>query len=378
MRRDLAHGHAVGLLELAFGIPGCAGHARQQRVHPEEALKAQTRQTSAIPFDLQSFLGLHCLVHAVLPVTIRLKASGELIDHGHATLDHVVLLASLVAVNRRQRLLDEFVPTARRAPRADVGWCEKRGDLVLARVGELAAPALDLDLKIALLDKPRRQVCCTTIRIFKPALAPSHGDDQRRDSTVDEHCVCFIHNHRMKPGHTHAWVARLVLPIRAADGPGRREAFGHRITDARQTQVIAQPVADEFFLSRVDHCSAKRRCPRCILHAGHHRPDTHARCFVQRLHPACITSSEIFIGGHHMHRRPAPGQERPCDRSRQRLAFAGGHLHDLPVHDRQSPHELHAIRPLPEMSIRQFPHRSRCVKQLIGRVPPPAKALTQS
>jgi hypothetical protein len=92
--RDADDAELVDLVKFGGLGLGRARHARELVVEPEVVLQRDGGQRLVLGLDLDLFLGLDGLVHALVVPTADQHAAGELVDDDHfAVADDVVLVA---------------------------------------------------------------------------------------------------------------------------------------------------------------------------------------------------------------------------------------------------------------------------------------------
>ena len=141
------------------------------------------------------------------------------------------------------------------------------------------------------------------------------GDDQRRARLVDEDGVHFVDD-------------------------GERQPALHAVVEAER-EVVAQVVEAEFVVGAVGDVAAigGALLGRVLLVADH--ADGQAEEAVDRPHPVGVALREVFVDGDDVHAFAGQRVQVRGQRRHQRLAFAGAHLGDAAVVQRESADELH-------------------------------------
>ena len=80
-----------------------------------------------------------------------------------------------------------------------------------------------------------------------------------------------------------------------------------------------------------------------------------------------VALRQVVINGDHMHRHAGQGGCDDRQQGGQRFTFAGGHLHQASVQQRQATHDLHLVVSLAERSPGHFAHqREALLHQALG------------
>ncbi len=274
---------------------------------------------------LHAFLGLDRLVQAIRPAPARHGAAGEFVDDDHLAAAHDVFHVALVDRVRAQRRVQVMHQADVRRVVEALALAQQPGlehellDVLVAGLGEVRLFLFLVDAVVAgtflglLPFQSRHQLVHLVVQLG--VLFGGTGDDQRRARLVDEDGVHFVD-----------------------DGEGQLAL--HAVVEAER-QVVAQVVEAEFVVGAVGDVAGigGALLGRVLLIADH--ADGELEEPVDGSHPVGVALREVFVDGDHVHAFAGERVQVRGQRRHQRLAFAGAHLGDAAVVERESADELH-------------------------------------
>ncbi len=325
VRRDRHHTELVSGVELGRLGLGGTGHARQLVVEAEVVLQGDRGERLVLGLDLDAFLGLDRLVHALVVAAPGQDAAGELVDDQHLAVADDVILVTLVELLGLQCIVEvadqrgvgrlvEVVDTELVLDDRDAFFGHADGALALVHFVVLVA--------LEHRGEPRE--------LLVPArgLVGRAGDDQRRPGLVDQDGVDLIDD-------------REVVPALHAIG----EAPGH---------VVAQVVEAELVVRAVGDVRGVCLAPLFRRHVGQDRADLKPEEAVHATHPLGVAAGQVVVDRDDVHALASDRVEVGGQHAGQGLSLTGLHFGDIAEVQRGAAHQLHVEVPLAEGALGTF------------------------
>ena len=354
--RDDHRFQAVDLLEFIGFRVGRARHAAELAVHAEVVLEGHRGQRLVLALDLHTFLGFHGLVQAVAPAPARHQAAGELIDDDHFAVLHDVMLVTVVEVVGPQRRIDVVHQRdvgrviQARALSQQAGLQEQLLGLFVAGFGEEHLVRLFVDGEVASVDDT---FAGAHIGFADLLLQP-------RDDGVDAHIHLGV---IFGLAADDQWRARFV----DEDGvdlvdDGVVQATCNAVAHVLH-HVVAQVVEAELVVGAVGDVGGVGGLLLFAAHPGHVHAHGQAEKGVQAPHPLGIAARQVVVHRHHVHTLAGECIQVDGQRGHQRLAFAGAHLGDLALVQRDAAYELHVEVAHLQCALAAFAHHRKSFRQ---------------
>ncbi len=301
------------------------GHAGELLVEAEVILERDRGERLALVLDGGAFLRLHGLVQPVGPAPALHHAAGEFIDdHDLVVLDHVMLVAVVERMRPdpgvevvheddvgrvvearplgkqprlRHQLLGVLMPGFRKRHR------------VLLEID----PVIALALLVFLLGELRDQQVDLAVELGR--VLGLAGDDERRARLVDQDRVDLVDDRVVEPA------------LEALRHLGRH--------------VVAQVVEAVLVVGAVGDVGAVRLLLLERVHLRHDHADAQSQEAMDAPHPLGVALGQVVVYGDHVHALAVERVQVRRQGGDECLAFAGAHLRDLAVVQRDAAHELH-------------------------------------
>ena len=333
------HLRAVVAAQLAGVFRHRAAHAGQTQVLAEELWVGEAGDRLARRGQGQAFLELDELVQAPLPSAVGQDAASGFIDNLHlVVLQHVVAVA-LVQQQGAQRLLKALLLHLHRVGQWHLPFIQPARQAVSAGRQQAHLALAQRDRVVITRCQAARQ--CQQRVQFTVVLGTTFArQDQRRAGLVDQDAVGLVDD-----GEEQA-------------PPGKRITLGGL--------TVAQVIEHAILVDAIDHVGGIGRAPLRRLRRPVHRSHAQAQALKQRAHRIGVASSQVVIDSEDVHRHAAAGHQGRGQRGSQRLAFAGGHLHDAPAQQFARGQQLHRVGPLAQAAPRRLAHQGHAVGQGAG------------
>ena len=198
----------------------------------------------------------------------------------------------------------------------EVDAAELRLELLRAGLGEVHVAAVGIGLVIRARNQFADEPDDFDLRRLSVGGARQH---QRHQRLVDEHRVGLV-------DQRHVGVRR------------------HQVVDVGD-QLVAQHVEADLVDRAVGDVALVRRPPLLGRRVGRDPADGQPQRLDQRAHPFGVAAGEVVVDGDDVHVAAADRVAGRGDRTRQRLALTGGHLHDVAGQHPQRALQLHVERP---------------------------------
>ena len=337
--RDAHHTELVDLVQLGRLRLGGTGHACELLVEPEVVLQRDGGQRLVLGLDLDLFLGLDGLVHALVVAAAEQHAAGELVDDQHLTVaDDVVLVAheELLGLQRVVEVADQ----RRVGGLVEVVDAELVLDELDAQLVHADGALADVDLVVGVLLHQRREPGELGVPVGRAV--GGAGDDQRRAGLVDQDGVDLVDD-------------------------GERVAALHHIVD-RVRHVVAQVVETELVVGAVGDVGGVRDAPLVGRHLGQDDADVQAQEAVHTAHPLAVAFGQVVVDRDDVDTLAAERVQIGGQHTGEGLALTGLHLGDVAEVQGGPTHHLHVERPLVQHAPRRLAGHRECLRQQVVEV----------
>ncbi len=345
--RDRDDTQLVGLVELRRLGLGGTRHAGELLVEAEVVLQRDRGERLVLGLDLDAFLRLDRLVHALVEPAPGEDAARELVDDEHLAVADDVLLVLAVELLGLEGVVEE--PDQRRVRGlVEVLDTELVLDELHTELGDTHGALALVHLVVDVLLHERRDP--RELDVPAGRLVGRAGDNQRRPGLVDEDRVDLVDDGEVVPA-LHAVV----------------EAPRHVVAQVVEAELVVRPVGD---------VGGVRALALGGRQLGPDDTDLQPEEPVHPAHPLGVTLCQVVVRGDDVHALAGQRVEVDGQKAGERLALTGLHLGDLAEMQRRATHQLDVVMPLTENARRGLSHhgegfRQQFVQRLAVGVPFP-------